>query len=103
MVRSFVFCRQNPSRWRAVGVSMEFSIKTFVVHLALSLIIASFVAGDERVAAQIPAQDARNTNIVTTNTHLPLPQFTSLNAWEARKAFLRKQILVAAGLSPLPE
>ena len=52
---------------------------------------------------RVPAQDARNTDIVTTDTHLPLPQFTSLKAWEERKAFLRNQILVAAGLSPMPE
>lgn len=54
-------------------------------------------------AAAIPAEDARNTNIITTNTHLPLPSFTSLEAWEARKIFLRNQILVSAGLSPMPE
>ena len=51
----------------------------------------------------MPAQDARNTEIITTNTHLPLPQFTSLEAWEKRKSFLRNQVLVAAGLSPMPE
>ena len=52
---------------------------------------------------QVPAKDARNNEIVTTDTHLPLPHFTSLKAWEERKAFLRNQVLVAAGLSPLPE
>jgi dienelactone hydrolase len=51
----------------------------------------------------VPAEDARNTNIVTTNTHLLLPPFRSLKAWKERKAFLRNQILVAAGLSPMPE
>jgi hypothetical protein len=50
----------------------------------------------------IPAQDARNTIIVTTNTQMPLPAFATLDAWQARKAALRNQILVAAGLSPLP-
>ena len=52
---------------------------------------------------RVPIEDARNRNIITTDTHLPLPQFTSLKAWEERKAFLRNQILVAAGLSPMPE
>jgi dienelactone hydrolase len=52
---------------------------------------------------KVPAQDARNTDIVNTDSNLPLPQFTSLKAWEERKAFLRNQILVAAGLSPMPE
>jgi dienelactone hydrolase len=47
-------------------------------------------------------QDSRNTNIPGTDTHFvkfdppPLPQ------WEARKAHLRKQILFAAGLMPMP-
>ena len=55
------------------------------------------------LTAQVPAQDARNTDIITTDTHLPLPRFTSLQAWEKRKALLRSQILVSAGLSPMPE
>ncbi len=54
-------------------------------------------------AAPEPAEDARNTDIINTNSHLPLPVFGSLTAWEARKEFLRKQILVATGLSPMPE
>ena len=49
-----------------------------------------------------PAQDARNIEIRSTNTPLPLPVFTTLAAWEQRKAFLRNQILIAAGLSPMP-
>lgn len=56
-----------------------------------------------RASGQVPSQDARNSDIVTVNTHLPLPHFTSLQQWEDRKAFLRHQILVSAGLSPLPE
>jgi hypothetical protein len=31
-------------------------------------------------AAAVPPEDARNTAIVTMDTHLPLPAFTSLNA-----------------------
>ena len=56
-----------------------------------------------QVEAQIPAHDARNTHILTTNTPLPLPHFTSIETWRRRKAFLRNQILVSAGLSPMPE
>jgi dienelactone hydrolase len=52
---------------------------------------------------QVPAEDTRNTEIIDTNTHMPLPSFSSVSAWEARKAFLRNQILVSAGLSPMPE
>ncbi|HLY42790.1 MAG TPA: hypothetical protein VKR52_16360 [Terracidiphilus sp.] len=57
----------------------------------------------EDAGSQAPTQDARNSEIVTTNTHLPLPRFASLKEWEERKAFLRNQILVASGLSPMPE
>lgn len=57
----------------------------------------------QQPSAHAPAEDARNTDIRTTSTHLPLPEFTSLSAWEQRKAFLRNQILVSAGLSPMPE
>jgi dienelactone hydrolase len=57
----------------------------------------------QQTGARVPAQDARNTDIRNTDTHLPLPNFTSREAWEQRKAFLRNQILVSAGLSPMPE
>jgi len=52
---------------------------------------------------QPPLQDSRNTNIPNTDTHFAAPRFTSLNTWEARRAGLRKQILFAAGLYPMPE
>ena len=60
------------------------------------------------VAAQqskvdVPVEDSRNTVIRTTDTPTPLPEFTSLKAWEERRTFLRNQILVSAGLSPMPE
>ena len=62
---------------------------------------------DALVASQpgvhVPLEDARNTNVTTVTTHMPLPEFTSLQAWEQRKLFLRNQILVSAGLSPMPE
>jgi dienelactone hydrolase len=72
----------------------------------LAVLAVMTCANSGRLTAQagsVPAEDTRNTTIVTTNTHLPLPAFTSLNAWEDRKAFLRNQILVSAGLSPMPE
>jgi dienelactone hydrolase len=59
--------------------------------------------GMPAAAAQTPAQDARNTEIRTTTTHMPPPAFNSLEAWQQRRAFLRNQILVSAGLSPMPE
>jgi dienelactone hydrolase len=48
------------------------------------------------------AQDARNT-VLAGNTHYKMPVFSSREAWLDRAAFLRKQILAAAGLLPMPE
>jgi dienelactone hydrolase len=59
--------------------------------------------GAQTPSVHAPAEDVRNTDIRSTDSHLPLPQFTSLAAWEQRRAFLRKQVLVSAGLSPMPE
>ena len=52
---------------------------------------------------QVPDQDSRNTNIPHTDTHFAAPACESLDKWEARKAELRRQILFAAGLEPMPE
>ncbi len=54
------------------------------------------------LAAQVPTQDSRNTNTPDTDTHAKLPEFHSLQEWEQRKAHLRKQILSATGLYPMP-
>jgi len=52
--------------------------------------------------AQIPAQDSRNAIIPDTNTYFTAPVYKTLAEWEARRAYLRKQILSAAGLLPMP-
>jgi dienelactone hydrolase len=67
------------------------------------VVATSALNGASQPTGHVPVQDARNTDIITTDTHLALPQFTDLKEWERRKAFLREQILVAAGLSPMPE
>ncbi|MFB3826054.1 MAG: hypothetical protein ACE15B_04760 [Bryobacteraceae bacterium] len=53
--------------------------------------------------AQVPREDARFVNPPGTNTHFTMPAYNTLAEWEARKAHLRKQILSAAGLLPMPE
>ena len=53
--------------------------------------------------AQVSAQDSRNTNRPDTNTHFQIRGYKTLPEWEARRAHLRKQILSAAGLMPMPE
>ncbi|MCC6861690.1 MAG: acetylxylan esterase [Bryobacterales bacterium] len=56
--------------------------------------------------ATLPAQDtsgdARNTDPPNTDTHFRMPAYRSLEEWRARAAHLRKQILSAAGLLPMP-
>lgn len=75
------------------------------IQILVCIFVLSLTA-DCRLAAQLvqgaPTQDTRNTDIITTDSHLPLPFFSSLKDWEARKAELRSQILVSAGLSPMP-
>jgi dienelactone hydrolase len=78
-------------------------LRVFTLLLfAIVVATAAFDAASQLARAQMPEQDTRNTEIVTTETHLALPQFANLKEWERRKAFLREQILVAAGLSPMP-
>ena len=64
--------------------------------LAMALLAPAFSA------AQIPEQDRRNTEIRHTDRHYTMRSHTRAE-WEARAAFLRKQVLFAAGLFPLPE
>jgi dienelactone hydrolase len=76
---------------------------SIAILIAVIFPVFAVISPVPRASAQkVPAQDARNTNIVITTTHMPLPQFTSLQAWQQRRAFLRNQILVSAGLSPMP-
>ncbi len=53
--------------------------------------------------AQIPEHDARNTDLRHTDSHFQMTSYASREAWLERAAFLRKQILAAAGLLPMPE
>ncbi len=54
-------------------------------------------------SAQIPEQDRRNTDVRHVNYHYTMASYPSREAWLERAQFLRKQILAAAGLLPLPE
>jgi hypothetical protein len=61
------------------------------------------------IAQTPPPEDLRNIDIPNTDTHFNPKAFWrhashgSLEQWEARKHFLRGQILSAAGLDPMPE
>jgi dienelactone hydrolase len=52
--------------------------------------------------AQVPARDSRITDLPSTDTHYQMPMYRTLGEWEARRAHLKRQILSAAGLSPMP-
>jgi len=56
-----------------------------------------------RLLAQPPAADSRNVDIRHTDFHFSMPAYSNLRTWEPHKAHLKRQILVAAGLYPLPE
>jgi len=86
--------------------------RVFAMLARSSLWIACLIAAPavfkSTLAAQnssvhAPSEDARNTKVRSTDSHLPLPQFTQRTAWEERRTFLRNQVLVSAGLLPMPE
>src|SRR6266542_5027643 len=52
--------------------------------------------------AQVPAQDSRNTELPNTDTHFRMREYKTLDEWKARREHLRRQVLSAAGLLPLP-
>jgi dienelactone hydrolase len=66
-------------------------------------LLACLVGSAVYALAQVPAQDARNTDIPNTDTHFSMPAYTTLAEWEAHRDRLREQILFAAGLLPMPE
>jgi dienelactone hydrolase len=52
--------------------------------------------------AQVPATDIRNTETPESNTHFTLREYGSLQEWQVKRLRLRRQILTAAGLLPMP-
>lgn len=73
-----------------------------ILKLLLTLSLASLLL------AQIPPLDSRNLRVSGTNTDFSAevyrawPPAGPLATWEQRKAGLRRQILIAAGLDPMP-
>ena len=68
-----------------------------------------FFASALATAQTPPPFDSRNTDIPDTDTHFIPKAFWrhashgTLEQWEARKQFLRGQILSDAGLDPMPD
>src|SRR5262245_16099118 len=71
---------------------------TISVNVSKLFLCAATVA-----LAQPPARDARNVTILHTNSTFTPVVYKTRTAWETRAAQLRKQVLTAAGLMPLPE
>jgi dienelactone hydrolase len=67
------------------------------------LALIAILAAAGLLRADVPVQDSRNTDIPNTDTHMVMPAYRTLAEWESRKAQLRKQILAATGLLPLPK
>ncbi|MCB9386111.1 MAG: acetylxylan esterase [Bryobacterales bacterium] len=67
---------------------------------ALPLIALSLLALAAR-ADDVP--DRRNVEVRHTDFEFPTPAFEDAEAWRARASHLRKQILMASGLMPLPD
>src|SRR5262245_25230333 len=80
-------------RRRRVKTSVSPRLRVKFALLALSPFIAT---------AQVPAEDSRLSNIPHTDTHFTPRTFRTLAEWQEHRAHLRKQILSAAGLLPMP-
>src|SRR6476659_5721809 len=67
-------------------------------------LLTLFVCGalHAQTPVSIPLTDARNTEIPNTDTHFTASTYKTLAEWQARRAHLRKQILAATGLLPMP-
>ena len=65
----------------------------------LSVVLAIVMAS---VPVGIPEADIRNKDLPDHKTHFQMPQYRSRRQWTDHKDHLRKQILAAAGLLPMP-
>ncbi|MBI3280473.1 MAG: acetylxylan esterase [Acidobacteria bacterium] len=68
------------------------------LRTAMPLLFATLV-----LHAEVPVEDIRLTHTPETNTQFPPPKYASLGEWKTRRALMRRQILTAAGLDPMPE
>jgi dienelactone hydrolase len=68
-----------------------------VIHQALILCLGAVL-----LQAQFPLEDERASVTPGPNTHFQTRNYASLGEWRTRRAALRRQILISAGLYPLP-
>ncbi len=91
---------RSRARQQAVGRDPDNRSLTVAAPIRAFIGVALFVAAAS--AQEIPAQDARNSEIRHRDMHFEMPQYEDLEAWKQRAEFLKKQILSSAGLYPLP-
>jgi dienelactone hydrolase len=66
------------------------------------ILLALAVSSALLAAEGLPAQDRRNTEIRHLDAHYTMPEHAARDEWKQRAEFLRRQILFAAGLLPMP-
>ena len=75
-----------------------------ILSLAISLGTAGVSAMSAPADSVLTAEDSRaSLNPHDLNTPRTFPKFTSLAEWEARRAEIKRQILVSNGLYPMPK
>jgi dienelactone hydrolase len=72
-------------------------LKIDKMRLALALAFLPPIA-----CAAVPEMDVRQNDVASYKTHFTMPPYATRAEWEIRKQQLRKQILSAAGLLPMP-
>lgn len=71
--------------------------------LAVLLMLGAAILPGNGLAQDIPAADKRMAEVRHLDLPYQLPEYRTQAEWQARAAELRKQILVSAGLSPMPD
>ena len=79
-------------------------LKLPLIAVLIYPFLNSYVLGDSpRVIEKGQARDARGENLKTLNGHFPLAIPGTAADWKSRSDALRRRVLVATGLWPMPE
>ena len=85
----------------AASIGFQAELQSLPMRV-LALLIVAVAAGSAAFAEGLPDQDRRNSYIPNTDTHFTMKEYPDLAAWKKRAEFLRKQMLFASGLMPMP-
>lgn len=73
-----------------------------MLALLVALLVQSPAAPSAAPSIPAAAADRRNVEVPDTDTHVVLADFRSKEEWEQHRARVKRQILSAAGLDPMP-